>query len=535
VILGERGGHRRGRAALCVGVLLFALVGGVARARAVTLDIRDIATDALRSGLGFGALSSTQTHHTAGEYLDIGHPASRFRRVYLYTNNTDAFGKNEPGLISDGAAPSLPLYFRNYSAKPADGVFRAPEQNLWTALRERGEADFETAKSSFALLTPTANRSIVYLGVVLGAGARAGNYRTRLILEESSLVADIEGPGLEHMPFKDVILIDIPVGVGATVVEESTGTTATLYYRVAGETDFQSVSAVLRPDPGDPFRYVFDAPLPAGLPAPGALEYYFVALDQYDNETRLPPGRNEFYRANLVPQNQTVVRPITNAGGRVDVAIGDPRLPGVTLDLPGGVGVRSVTVSLEPTGTQPLLRGLAPVRVFELGPDNVTFNRPGTISLPYMDQDQDGVVDGTSVNETDLRIFWHDGVEWRSVGGRVDTVANRVTGRVSHFSLYALFPFNLGVTAESVRPKERIITPNGDGVWDEAVFDGISDADGAYTIEIFNARGERVRRIDNMNKWNGRNDDGQLVENGTYIYRLNGQGMTVTGMIAVAR
>jgi hypothetical protein len=230
-----------------------------------------------------------------------------------------------------------------------------------------------------------------------------------------------------------------------------------------------------------------------------------------------------------------VVRPITNAGGRVDVAIGDPRLPGVTLELPGGIGVRAVTVSLEPTGTQPLLSGLAPVRVFELGPDNTIFNRPGTISLPYLDQDQDGVVDGTTVNERDLKIFWHDGVEWRSVGGRVDTVGNRVTGRISHFSLYALFPFNLGVTAESVRPKERILTPNGDGVWDDAVFDGISDADGDYTIEIFNVRGERVRRIMNMNKWNGRDDDGQIVENGTYVYRLTGQGMTVTGMIAVAR
>ena len=118
-------------------------------------------------------------------------------------------------------------------------------------------------------------------------------------------------------------------------------------------------------------------------------------------------------------------------------------------------------------------------------------------------------MDGTTVNENDLRIFWHDGVDWRSVGGRVDTAANRV--------------------------KERILTPNGDGVWDDAVFDGISDADGDYTIEIFNVRGERVRRIVNMNKWNGRDDDGQIVENGTYVYRLTGQGMTVTGMIAVAR
>jgi len=523
---------RRGvaRASLALWLATLSLSAG-----AVTLDIRDTATDFLRAGLDFGALSSTQTHHTAGEYLDIGHASSRFRRVYLYTNNAEAFGRNERGLLGESGGSPLPLYFRNYPAKPLEGRFLPAEEAFWTAMRERGDADFDTAKSSFALLTPTAGRSLVYLGVRLGGGVRAGSYRTRLVLEESSLVSDITGPGIEHAPFKDVILIDIPVGVGGTVVEESTGTTATLYYRLEGEAVFQSAPATLRPDPADPFRYTLDAALPATLPAPGVLEYYFVALDQFENETRLPADHREYFRANLVPQNQTVVRPITNAGGRVDVAVGDPRLPGVTLDLPGGVGVRTITVSLEPAATQPTLRGLSPVRVFELGPDNTQFNRPGTISLPYLDQDQDGVVDGTTVNETDLKIFWHDGVEWRSVGGRVDTVANRVTARISHFSLYALFPLNLGVTAESVRPKERIVTPNGDGVWDEAVFDGISDVDGEYTIEIFNARGERVRRIVNMNKWNARDDDGQVVENGTYIYRLTGQGMTVTGMIAVAR
>lgn len=504
-------------------------------AGAVTLDVRETATDALATGLNFGVLPSSVTHHPAPCYLDIGHSVSSYRRVYIYTDNNDRYGKPERGLVSDGAFPSLPLYFRNYPVKPADGSFRADQQPFWSPLLEKGEADFVAQKPTKALVTPTDGRSLVYLGLLLNRGAAGGNYRTRLFVEEISLVSDIVGPVIDHSPFKDVILTDVPPGIGATIVEESTGTTATLYYRIEGDAVFQSAPAVLTPDPTDPFRYVLDAALPAVLPAPAVMEYYFVAMDQYENDTRLPADHRTYFRANLVPQNQTVVRPITNAGGRVDVAIGDPRLPGVTLDLPGGVGVRSITVALEPVGSQPLLRGLAPTRVFELGPDNVTFNRPGTIALPYPDADQDGVVDGTSVSETDLRIFWHDGVEWRSVGGRVDTVANRVMARVSHFSLYALFPLNLGVTAESVRPKERIISPNGDGVWDEAVFDGISDADGAYTIEIFNTRGERVRRIDNMNKWNGRDDDGQLVENGTYVYRLSGQGMTVTGMIAVAR
>lgn len=529
---------KRGLKTVRSGVIAAAL-GGIcilpAGVSAVTLDVQNVATDALMTGLDFGVLPSSVTHHPSPCYLNIGHSASSYRRVYLYTDNTRRYGKTERGLVSDRLNPSLPLFFRNFPSKPGDGAFRAADQALWSPLLENGEADFEVQKNAKALLIPTAGRSLVYLGLLSSRGASAGNYRTRIFIEEISLVSDITGPLVEHAPFKDVILTDVLAGIGATVVEESTGTTATLYYRMEGEASFQTVAATLRPDPADPFRYTLDAALPAGLPAPGVLEYYFVAMDQYENETRLPADHRESFRANLVPQNQTVVRPVTNAGGRVDVAIGDPRLPGVSLELPGGIGVRSVTVSLEPAGTQPTLQGLSPVRVFELGPDNINFNRPGTISLPYPDADQDGVVDGTTVSETELKIFWHDGVEWRSVGGRVDTVANRVTARISHFSLYALFPLNLGVTAESVRPKERIISPNGDGVWDEAVFDGISDADGDYTIEIFNVRGERVRRIVNMNKWNARDDDGQILENGTYVYRLTGQGMTVTGMIAVAR
>ncbi|MBK8651385.1 MAG: gliding motility-associated C-terminal domain-containing protein [Elusimicrobia bacterium] len=528
------GPHSWKRSAV-LGIAAGGLFWAAAPARAVTLDIRRVDTDAPTTGLNFGVLPSSVTHHTAPVYLDIGHSPSSFRRVYLYTDNTGRYGKTQRGLVGAGTGPSLPLFFRNFPEKPIDGSFRESEAASWSPVIEKGEADFDAQKGTKALIVPTAGRSRVYLGLDLSRREFGGSYGTRLFLEESSLVSDIQGPALAHTPFQDVILIDIPMGVGGTVVEESAGTLATFFYRMEGAPVFQNVPVVLRPVPGDPFHYTMDAALPAGLPAPGVLEYYFVAVDQYENDTRLPADHREYFRANLVPQNQTVVRPITNAGGRVELAVGDPRLPGVTLDLPGGIGVRSVTVSLEPTATQPTLRGISPVRAFELGPDNINFNRPGSISLPYPDADQDGVVDGTTVNENDLRIFWHDGVDWRSVGGRVDTAANRVTARISHFSLYALFPFNLGVTAESVRPKERILTPNGDGVWDDAVFDGISDADGDYTIEIFNVRGERVRRIVNMNKWNGRDDDGQIVENGTYVYRLTGQGMTVTGMIAVAR
>ena len=58
-----------------------------------------------------------------------------------------------------------------------------------------------------------------------------------------------------------------------------------------------------------------------------------------------------------------------------------------------------------------------------------------------------------------------------------------------------------------------------------------------FEISIFDVQGNRIRRIQNRNVWDGKKDDGSLAESGVYVYQVrSGQlDKTVSGTIGVAR
>jgi flagellar hook assembly protein FlgD len=82
-----------------------------------------------------------------------------------------------------------------------------------------------------------------------------------------------------------------------------------------------------------------------------------------------------------------------------------------------------------------------------------------------------------------------------------------------------------------VEAKPNPFSPNGDGLFDETRISYFV-AKIAYpqplSIEIFDLNGERVKTLRNQNDpaffyevpWDGRNDDGDLVPPGLYIYQV---------------
>ena len=70
------------------------------------------------------------------------------------------------------------------------------------------------------------------------------------------------------------------------------------------------------------------------------------------------------------------------------------------------------------------------------------FSPPIRIEFEYPDGNQDGLVDGTSIHETALAIFYLDesaGKMTAIAGCAVDPVANRVGVDVSHFTVFGLY------------------------------------------------------------------------------------------------
>jgi subtilase family serine protease/flagellar hook assembly protein FlgD len=76
-------------------------------------------------------------------------------------------------------------------------------------------------------------------------------------------------------------------------------------------------------------------------------------------------------------------------------------------------------------------------------------------------------------------------------------------------------------------------SPDGDGVKDETVLGYRST--GGVTIDVSNSRGQRVRRLlvegpsEGSVTWDGRNDRGLLLADGTYTFTLTGDGRRVLG------
>jgi hypothetical protein len=198
-------------------------------------------------------------------------------------------------------------------------------------------------------------------------------------------------------------------------------------------------------------------------------------------------------------------------------------------------------LSQDQISTLPRGDGLAtserPVAAYELSLASGGILKPATLSLLYADVDgAPGQVDGTGASESDLRLFWWDGFAWRLIGGSVNPSLNAVSGFSSKLGTFALFPVSTFPTSKVFRPLERIITPNGDGINDSALFAGLATP---YEIRIYDITGRRVRTINSgpSPEWDGKDDDGKTVEIGSYIYQYRNESFKdwISGTVAVAK
>lgn len=62
---------------------------------------------------------------------------------------------------------------------------------------------------------------------------------------------------------------------------------------------------------------------------------------------------------------------------------------------------------------------------------------------------------------------------------------------------------------------------------------------GEYHVDIFDATGMKVARLENKNVWYGLDGNGNMVESGPYIYRyeieIEGARKVITGVVVVAK
>ncbi len=196
--------------------------------------------------------------------------------------------------------------------------------------------------------------------------------------------------------------------------------------------------------------------------------------------------------------------------------------------------------------------------------ETTPFDKPVTIEIPYIDEDNDGRLDNSVyVSENTLKAFYKQDANdtvWKAVpdtdGWSVtyDYANNKAVLKVKHFTIYALFGIkkvpaaadlnNVVVFPNPFRPNDGN-PQTGTEVWGTP---DVNNAGGIHikgltadcSIEIYDILGRKISSLTNLGNygmaiWDARDDRGRKVGSGTYFIVIKGAGQTVVKKAAVIR
>jgi hypothetical protein len=177
-----------------------------------------------------------------------------------------------------------------------------------------------------------------------------------------------------------------------------------------------------------------------------------------------------------------------------------------------------------------------------------TFTTPIYIEIPYLDKDQDGVVDDTTIGEETLKLYVFRNNIWQEVDNSgVDTTRNVVYGFVNSLSIFIpigepVAPDKLGKISVYPNP----FKPNSGLGHTHITFGSKRDISRRLTryatIRIYDVAGDLIKTLEvvpadkGQKVWNVRNEAGKEVASGVYIYLItNPQGEKCIGKLAIIR
>jgi len=175
----------------------------------------------------------------------------------------------------------------------------------------------------------------------------------------------------------------------------------------------------------------------------------------------------------------------------------------------------------------------------QLSGDDIVFNSAATLTLSFLDNDDDGNEDKTGVSENSLGLFFYDGKAWRVLDDAAGlsplsgATGNVFVSKVYRTGKYAVFPLaGVSRTISGVKPKRKIITPYAAGDNDFIEFTGATEP---FTVQVYSASGKKVFEGQNCYTWAGETTSGAKVPGGIYFYEMVSPAGTITGAVVVAR
>ncbi|MBI4351404.1 MAG: T9SS type A sorting domain-containing protein [Elusimicrobia bacterium] len=264
-----------------------------------------------------------------------------------------------------------------------------------------------------------------------------------------------------------------------------------------------------------------------GSPVSEAATVYFSVLMDYQTDNTAAAFSDRRVRV-AVPANaysQDFYLTLSTDSGRREVAEANARLAA----LPGA----------------PEFLNTVDVRPYDPAGNPVQPGAPCVVTLPYPDDDGNGVIDGSvsRLKASNLAV-WHldeqRGLWVKQTGASLDASSRLVSQPVSHFSNYAL----LALPDADVTPVYAFPVPFRPNAGNAARYGSWSDLI-TFTnlpvqgkIRIYTVTGALVRELavtPPSMKWDVKNKDGELVGSGVYLWEVTSGKNRKTGKLVVIK
>lgn len=308
---------------------------------------------------------------------------------------------------------------------------------------------------------------------------------------------------------------------GAGVKVTPTPLTATAFAdSVNGQTYYYTIRAIDTTGNESPDSLIADSSVDANIIFLGADGVSHVLMPQTVNNLL----RSAFNRYNVPLTIQLAEEPLVN----------------------DGVVVRNVRLKLLRTDNGEVLNTLAftaPQATVAVGYNLV--NGQVATGAPNSNVTNSGV-GGKAITSDQLSLYWFNGVTWVRIGGTLDVPMQTIKTKSSFLGNYQLRasanPSTLTLSQGNVYP--RLFTPNGDGLNDRVYFVLENPNNATVSGEILDKEGRHVRTlppaavssgVGTTLNWDGKDDRGNVVPGGAYIYKISGEGHSFSGTIGVAR
>jgi hypothetical protein len=257
------------------------------------------------------------------------------------------------------------------------------------------------------------------------------------------------------------------------------------------------------------------------------------------------------YRRNPEVVTSTIVG--SGTIGYIDIGT---RAFGCLLNIPQGAVNGIFTGTVTPVSTPDI--SAVEFTGWDITPSPITFNSPCTLIIGYSDLNQDGVVDETSIQESDLAVFWYDESRggWMNLGGVVDTVRNCVSVQITHLSRFVLAS-RYAIPSLSDIPSSVLL---GNLMLEYNPYDPVDDGNNPFqfdlgraanvTIKVYDTVGDLVStvadekycagKIREKIDWYGKTNGGSYLKPGLYVFQIkvkatDGETRIKTGGICIVR